>query len=304
MERGIRATVRRFIYGHLMERPIQPGLAPAVLAAPNSDQASDGANQGAGQGSSRSQFLEVRSGCRLQAAVMRKWIIGYFAFALIVSAAFAQSYFAPTNRYRDGSGSVDAPVFDAFGAPLGSNYLAEVWGSATPDTLQPLRATFSGARIFAPFIGAGYFRKSEVAFVPNVAPWGWAWLQVRAWDQRLGSTYESVVALGLGGYGESPLFYARGTAGPLCDPPCTPAPLIGMQSFRLRVASAVLMRGIQRVDNQVVIEWAPGFKHYQLQETSDLSQPWQNSGEPTVLTTSTNLLAGSKKFYRVIGLTE
>ena len=63
--------------------------------------------------------------------------------------------------------------------------------------------------------------------------YGYAWLQVRAWDARLGGTYEEVMGLGIGGYGESPLFYARGNS-PFADPPIPPAPLIGLQSFSLR----------------------------------------------------------------------
>ena len=58
-------------------------------------------------------------------------------------------------------------------------------------------------------------------------------MQVRAWDARLGPTYEQVAALGLGGYGESPTFFAQGS-NPFADPPQPPAPLIGLQSFRLR----------------------------------------------------------------------
>ena len=68
--------------------------------------------------------------------------------------------------------------------------------------------------------------------VNNVLPGQEAWLQVRAWDARLGSTYEAVVALGIGGYGQSNLFYAEsgGIGGGV---PTLPAPLIGLQSFSL-----------------------------------------------------------------------
>ena len=86
-------------------------------------------------------------------------------------------------RNLNSSYGVNAPVFDAEGLPLaGRNYLAELWGSATPDALLPLI---------------------------------------------------DLVALGLGGYGESPLFYANGSD-PTLALPEPPAPLIGLQSFNLR----------------------------------------------------------------------
>jgi len=56
---------------------------------------------------------------------------------------------------------------------------------------------------------------------------------VRAWDAQLGTTYEAVAGLAIGGYGESPLFYAQGGV-PLITPPSLPGALIGLQSFSLR----------------------------------------------------------------------
>jgi len=89
-----------------------------------------------------------------------------------------------------------------------------------------------------PFLIHGYFADTWTlergpVVIRSVLPWVEpAWLQVRAWDTQLGATYEEVVALGLGGYGESPLFQATGS-----DPfdyKAVPAPLIGLESFRLR----------------------------------------------------------------------
>ena len=157
------------------------------------------------------------------------------ALSLFLScAALAQSSFQLRN-YSSING-VDAAVFDAQGVPLaGPNYLAELWGAATPDSLTPLLEISRGSRReIVPFGAGGYFF-SDVAFlsVPTVAPYGWAWLELRAWDARLGATYEEVAALGIGGYGESPLFYAQG-GNPLDLLSPVPAPLIGLQSFSLR----------------------------------------------------------------------
>ena len=86
----------------------------------------------------------------------------------------------------------------------------------------------------APLIQPGYFfSPSGYLSVLSVPPLGFAWLQVRVWDTRLGATYEEVAGLGIGGYGESPLFYAQGR-NPLSAPPDLPGPLIGLQSFSLR----------------------------------------------------------------------
>jgi hypothetical protein len=152
---------------------------------------------------------------------------------LLTCAAFGQSSFELRNSHPP---LVDAPVFDASSVPLaGTNYLAELWGAATPDSLAPLQlVTKGGVRHIAPFGNNGYIISGESSLsVPSVPPFGWAWLQLRAWDARLGATYEEVATLNLGGYGESPIFYAQGDT-PLAEPPRLPAPLIGLQSFNLR----------------------------------------------------------------------
>jgi hypothetical protein len=209
-----------------------------------------------------------------------------------------QSFFELRNHYP----GVNAPVLDPNGVPLAdTNYLAELWGSATPDTLTPTGAFDTGQREFAPLGTIGYFWGGGVA-VFNVSPGAWAWLQVRVWDSRLGTNYEAVAVRGLGGYGASPLFYAQGSDGPYCDPPCLPAPLVGLQSFRVAATYAVLMKGIRTQGDEVVIEWFRGFPRYQLQTTTSLSVGWQDVGGPTTLTSSTNSLYGAAGFFRVIGL--
>jgi len=216
-------------------------------------------------------------------------------------AALAQAKFEPVNKH---SPLVNAPVFDAQGRPLeGTNYLAEVWGAATPDSLTPLVLLDQGnSREIVPFRTDGYFfqiASSDALVVPSVPVFGWAWLQVRAWDARLGATYEEVAPRGLGGYGESPLFYAQGSGFSVNG--LLPAPLIGLKSFSLRPATAVLFRAITRQNDQVVLEWDPSYKRYQLQQTSVLDQPWENSGEPTTNLTATVKLEGASRFFRVIG---
>lgn len=149
-----------------------------------------------------------------------------YSFSCVMSG---QSSFALVNRR-------DAPVFDSLGIPLaGAQYSAELWGAATPDSLTPLVDINRGlTRVIVPFTENGYFFSTTAYLsVLAVPPAGFAWLQVRAWDARLGATYEEVAGLAIGGYGESPLFYAQG-GDPTRLPPDSPGALIGLQSFSLR----------------------------------------------------------------------
>jgi len=123
-------------------------------------------------------------------------------------------------------------------------------------------------------------------------------LQVRAWDARLGSTYEEVSARGIDGYGESPLFYAQGNG--ISPNGVLPAPLIGLRSFSLRPALAVLISGITRQGEQVLIEWRGGFKQYQLQKAITLGQSWQNVGDATTNLSYTASITNSNLFFRVV----
>jgi len=155
----------------------------------------------------------------------------------------AQSTFIFANY--DGYGT-DAPVFDADGNRLsGTNYLAMLYGGGSVDSLQPATLPYS-SQIIAPvpfdlpLPGGGYFYYNwnggpgyGFVQIATAVPGSYAWLQVRAWDARLGPTYESVVALGLGGYGESSVFYTYG-GNPSLLLPTPPEPLRGLQSFSLR----------------------------------------------------------------------
>jgi hypothetical protein len=142
--------------------------------------------------------------------------------------------------------NVSAPVFDAQGNPLeGTDYLAELWGGSVSNSLNPAVTYYTSQRVMVPFTFApgyvldGYMGRDSAddLVVFDVAPGptirDWAWLQVRAWDARLGGTYEEVEALGVGGYGESRSFFAQGgVPGQLL--PDLPGELIGLQFFNLR----------------------------------------------------------------------
>lgn len=152
------------------------------------------------------------------------------------SRVCTQGLFRLTNVWRPAG--VFAPVYDWQGNLLsGPQWRVELYGGATSSSLSPVVDYVYGSREIisfdSPFTGPGFFVSNNgdlaVLGIPNG---GWAWLQVKVWDVTLGTTYEEAVARGLGGYGESPIFYAQGS--PVADTPYVPAPLIGLQSFSLR----------------------------------------------------------------------
>ena len=133
---------------------------------------------------------------------------------------------------------LDAPVFDNSGNPLsGTNFVAVLYGGPTMDSLSLAKIGSSGmaplAFTYFPNGKAGYFAEGDGVEIDNVPCGSSTWLQVRAWDARLGSSYEEVQNLGLGGFGESLLFQAQG-GGPCGGVPIPPKPLVGLQSFSLR----------------------------------------------------------------------
>ena len=150
-----------------------------------------------------------------------------------IEPGYSQSTFGFFNYVP--SVGLDAPVFDAAGNRLsGTNYLAMLYGGPSVDSLAPARL---GNSVMAPVSftamrngQSGYFAGLGSVEIDTVPCCLFVSLQVRAWDARLGSSYETVAALGIGGYGESPLFQARG--GDLVGGPPS-QPLLGLQSFSL-----------------------------------------------------------------------
>ncbi len=159
---------------------------------------------------------------------------GAFLHCLLCSSLWAQAAFRLDNLVQPNV--VNAPVFNSDGSPLeGDHFRAELYGGPEPDSLSPAVVFGYDIRFSTPFLKGGYFEGIPLGgplAVGSPTPGGWSWLQVRAWDTQLGATYEEVLARGLGGYGESPLFYAQG--GNPYDQFQLPQPLIGLQSFSVR----------------------------------------------------------------------
>ena len=193
------------------------------------------------------------------------------------------------------------PVLSWDGLPLAdTNYLAELWGGRSPTSLQPGRAT-GGRRVFAPFAPqlAGVFL-SRTAVEVEGASNDTAYLQVRVWDGRLGATYEEALVRGLGGVGESPIFYAVG--GSYSPNGTLPSYLdTSMPSFRVRRMTAVLISSVRREKDQIVFEWYRGFTRYQVQWTSAFGMAWNDLGPPTTDLSLTTPITPDSRFFRVIG---
>jgi len=169
-----------------------------------------------------------------------RYSIMFVFCAVLLGWSQAQSSFILANRLV--WDSVDAPVFDGAGRPLdGTEYRAELYGGTTQDSLSPLydlriwEGSRERVRLALPFASHGYLVNTpgrNTVVSPDVSSGAVLWLQLRAWETRVGDTYEAAVARGLGGYGESALF-RKGGGDPGGSLPALPEPLIGLQSFRL-----------------------------------------------------------------------
>jgi len=220
---------------------------------------------------------------------------------LLERPSLGQATFELQNRGFPNEGA----VYDAQGVPLaGTNYLVELWGGAAPDSLSPaVTFWYPSERIIVPFRTNGkFFAGDSDLCILAVPPMGWAWLQVRAWDARLGPTYEVAITRGIGGYGESPLFYAQGDS-PYGLPGGT-APLTGLRSFNLRPFSGVFIFSARKQENQIVLDWIGGAPIYQVQQTSALDHAWENIGPPTSALSFTNTLSAEAAFFRVVALSQ
>jgi hypothetical protein len=120
---------------------------------------------------------------------------------------------------------LDAPVFDTDGvtALSGSNFVAQLYAGPTLELLRPVGQPSP----FRPGSIVGYFYSQTVA-LPNVAPGSNAIVQVRAWDARMGCSYEEARAMG-GKFGKSSLLTVKVGGGVLI-----PTFIDGLQRFSLQ----------------------------------------------------------------------
>ena len=197
------------------------------------------------------------------------------------------------SNFGDG---VNAPVFDATGNPITapSPYVADLfWSVNTNATMDELTAVgdvtaFAGAASF----GSGYFFGGSVNL-----PSFYILAQVRAWDTNYGSTYYRARDHG-GEFGFSnPIIVLPVPA------PGTPAPLTGLQSFRLQRLPRLSIN--LTPTNTLLFSWPVEVTSYALQQNSGFDPTnWTTLTNTPVVVGSQNEVTVSKPqeitFYRLI----
>ncbi len=110
----------------------------------------------------------------------------------------------------------------------GEQYLAQLYAGVAADALFPA----GPATPFREEPAAGYWSLGPdgIRTIPWIGPAQPVFVQVRAWEAGLGSTFEETVAKG-GAVGSSDLL--RVVPGGFGSPPALPANLVGLRSFHL-----------------------------------------------------------------------
>lgn len=146
-------------------------------------------------------------------------------------SALAQGYFHFSNFEL--VPRIDARIFDGSGVPLDTNYQALLYVGPTLDSLRPV---FLAGR--SDEVALGKFNPAWPGYLvgqntraDNVAEEALAWVELRAWDTRLGATFEEAQQMAKGGFGSSDPFQVR--AGRVTGAGISPAYLTGLKSFSL-----------------------------------------------------------------------
>src|SRR5439155_12596884 len=115
-------------------------------------------------------------------------------------------------------------------ALAGPTYSAQVYAGATSNSLHAAgqSATFQMGDL------AGYYFMDQPVPIPDVPSGQTAYVQVRAWDNQFGATFEEARALG-GTFGKSEILPVH-----LIGPPPYPTPLTGLWRFSLHAGQPVL----------------------------------------------------------------
>jgi len=132
---------------------------------------------------------------------------------------------------------LNAPVYESDGVTKlsGSQFLAQLLGGPTADTLSPLATTG-----FLTGNGAGYFLGGGIT-ISTVPPGGTAWVAVEVWNTASGASFDEAKASGLpNSWWQSSVFSVI-TGNPFSNGggPTLPAPLTGLGTSPVFLNGAV-----------------------------------------------------------------
>ena len=129
------------------------------------------------------------------------------------------------------SGIIDRPVFDVDGLTKlsGTNYSAQLYAGAVSNSLHAV-----GLSVFLETADAAGYYFPNAGRIPDVLAGQTAYVQVRVWDNRFGTTFEEARALG-GSFGQSEVMPVVLTAFP-----APPQPLGDLKSYSLQGGQPIL----------------------------------------------------------------
>jgi hypothetical protein len=140
-------------------------------------------------------------------------------------SAFAQGTVTFSTLHGAGAGRVFIPTGEPAAAGYFGQLYAEIGGSFTPVGV-PVEF---GVGTFPGFLAGGEVR------IDGIAPGGAANLQLRAWAQATGSSWEEASANPAGVVGSSPTLVLGATGNPTLEPPGLPVDLTAIQGFTMEV---------------------------------------------------------------------
>jgi hypothetical protein len=125
-------------------------------------------------------------------------------------------------------GQVDAVVLKADGNPVGAGYWAQLYAGADSSSLAAVDAPVN-------FVAeSGYVVAGSVT-IPGIAPGGSAFVQLRAWADASGASFEAAAGNPVGDIGISPTLWLGATGNPAASPPGLPVNLVGLQGFQMSI---------------------------------------------------------------------
>jgi hypothetical protein len=160
---------------------------------------------------------------------MKRFLLSLSVLAA-TTAALAQGSVNFSNHVV--SSGIDAPVTDALGLRVGSDYRAQLYAGATPDSLTPVGTVVAFRNSVTTGLGTGYFSGGEVD-IAFLLPWQGGWFQVKAWAAANGASYEAALAAN-GTAGISNVFHLSNLGDPNALPPGLPVDLVGLQPFSVQ----------------------------------------------------------------------